>query len=157
MYFPHNGTITEINGIRINNTAELAAIMDEVSPNSEITVRINGQDFTITTVADPNNSTRAFMGVSTLENNIVANEKYAGFAGPGLASVLLYIISLFKWLFLLNIGIGLFNLLPLKPLDGGLIFEEIIKCFWPDSWKPIYGAVALTTFGLIIFNLFGFT
>ncbi len=155
MYFPHNGTISEINGVKINNLGELAAIMDNVPVESEITALINGRNYTIATAADPKNSTRAFMGISNLENAIAAKEKYAGIAGSGLASALLYIISLFKWLFLLNLGIGLFNLLPLKPLDGGLIFEEIIKCFWPTSWKPIYGAVALTTFGLILFNLFG--
>lgn len=155
MYFPHNGTINEINGVIIHNTNELATLMDRVSPESEISVLINGRAYNITTAKDPKNSTRAFMGVSNLENVVVAKEKYAGIAGSGLAPILLYLISLFKWLFLLNIGIGLFNLLPLKPLDGGLIFEEIIKCFWPTSWKQIYGVVAMSTLGLILLNLFG--
>lgn len=154
-HLPHNGTIKEINGVPIHNLNELATVMDRVSLGSEISVLINGQAYGITSAEDPKNSTRAFMGVSNLENVVVAKEKYAGIAGSGLASILLYVISLFKWLFLLNIGIGLFNLLPIKPLDGGLIFEEIIKCLWPKSWKPIYGAVAMATFGLILFNLFG--
>jgi len=152
---PHNGTITEINGVKTYNTNELAAVMDNVSKGSEISILVDGHAYSLKTVADPKNSTRAFMGITNLENAIAAKEKYTGFASGGLASVLLYFISLFKWLFLLNIGIGLFNLLPLKPLDGGLIFEEIVKGFWPNSWKPIYGIVAMTTLGLILFNLFG--
>ncbi|MBU4245874.1 MAG: site-2 protease family protein [Nanoarchaeota archaeon] len=154
-HLPHNGTINEINGKKIRGTNELAAVMDNVSEGSEISILVDGKVYSLKTAADPKNSTRAFMGISNLENVIVAKENYSGFASSALASVLLYFLSLFKWLFLLNLGIGLFNLLPIKPLDGGLIFEEIIKCHWPKSWKSIYSAVATTTFGLILFNLFG--
>ncbi|VVB59475.1 Peptidase family M50 [uncultured archaeon] len=69
--------------------------------------------------------------------------------------MLLYLYSLFRWRNLLNIGIGLFNLLPLKPLDGGLIFEEIAKEFFGKAWKPVYTVVAVSTLGLILLNLFG--
>jgi membrane-associated protease RseP (regulator of RpoE activity) len=34
-----------------------------------------------------------------------------------------FVIDLLVWMFILNLGIGLFNLLPLKPLDGGYIAE----------------------------------
>lgn len=155
MLLPHNGTITEMNGKPVNNTKELANLMDGISPDSEISITANGQKYDITVSEDPKNTSRAFIGVSNIENVIVAKEKYAGMAGSGLLSVLFYLTSLFRWLFLLNLGIGLFNLLPLKPLDGGLIFEEIVKKFSPHSWKSIYSAVATTTLGLVLFNLFG--
>ena len=35
--------------------------------------------------------------------------------------------TLFWWIFLLNFLVGAFNLLPMKPLDGGLIFEELLR------------------------------
>jgi len=31
------------------------------------------------------------------------------------------------WIFALNIMVGLFNLLPMKPLDGGIMFEELLR------------------------------
>ena len=31
------------------------------------------------------------------------------------------------WIFLLNFSIGTFNLLPMKPLDGGSLFEDLIS------------------------------
>ena len=36
-----------------------------------------------------------------------------------------WLLGLFNWLFILNLGIGLFNLLPLGPLDGGRIFQNL--------------------------------
>lgn len=152
---PHNGTITQVNSKVVHNTEELSQIMDIVYPGNDISIVVNSERQIIKTTSDPKNSSRAFIGVSGIENVIVAKEQYAGFAGSGLSSVLFYFASLFRWLLLLNLGIGLFNLLPLKPLDGGLIFEEITKKFWPKSWKLIYGAVAMTTLGLILLNLFG--
>ena len=35
--------------------------------------------------------------------------------------------DLFYWIFLLNFAVGTFNLLPMKPLDGGLILEELLR------------------------------
>ncbi len=152
---PHNGTLTEVNGQKINSTKGLAGVMDSIQPGAEISAVVNGERHVIKTIADPKNSTRAFMGISNIENAVVAKERYLKFAGSGLSSVLSYLFSLFRWLFLLNLGIGLFNLLPLKPLDGGFIFEEIAKKAWPKSWKSIYSAVAMATLGLILLNLFG--
>ncbi|MEW6592387.1 MAG: site-2 protease family protein [Candidatus Hadarchaeota archaeon] len=37
------------------------------------------------------------------------------------------LIDVLKWLFVLNIGVGLFNLLPAKPLDGGYLFEALLE------------------------------
>ncbi len=34
--------------------------------------------------------------------------------------------NLFWWIFLLNFAVGTFNLLPMKPLDGGLLLEELL-------------------------------
>jgi membrane-associated protease RseP (regulator of RpoE activity) len=36
-------------------------------------------------------------------------------------------IQLFNWIFFLNFAIGSFNLLPMKPLDGGLMFETLLS------------------------------
>ncbi len=36
-------------------------------------------------------------------------------------------VDLLKWLFVLNLGIGMFNLLPLIPLDGGYMFRSLLE------------------------------
>jgi membrane-associated protease RseP (regulator of RpoE activity) len=36
-------------------------------------------------------------------------------------------VDLLKWIFVLNLGIGMFNLLPLVPLDGGYMFRGLLE------------------------------
>ncbi len=152
---PHNGTITEVNSREVKNAGELTEVMNGVFPGSDISIIVDGRRHVIKTAQDPNNASRAFIGISGIDNIIVPKEQFAGIAGGWLQSVLLYLYSLFKWLFFLNLGIGLFNLLPLKPLDGGLIFEEIAKEFFGKAWKSAYTTVAAATLGLLLMNLFG--
>jgi Zn-dependent protease len=53
-------------------------------------------------------------------------------------------------------GVGTFNLFPLKPLDGGLIFEEILKHFYNGKYvKYLVNGVSLLVLALLLFNLFG--
>ena len=53
----------------------------------------------------------------------------------------------FRILFLfaaVNLGLGVFNLLPIPPLDGSAIFEQ----FMPDSWRP--GWYRFRQYGILI-------
>ncbi len=58
------------------------------------------------------------------------------------------------WVFVFSIGIGLVNLLPIKPLDGGLFFEELIKPLAKRS-GIIVKAVSAAMLLLLVFNLVG--
>ena len=44
-----------------------------------------------------------------------------------LAESCLWLRELFFWLYAISLGIGLFNLLPLGPLDGGKMFILVIN------------------------------
>ncbi|MEM0359245.1 MAG: site-2 protease family protein [Candidatus Hadarchaeales archaeon] len=37
------------------------------------------------------------------------------------------LVDLLKWIFVLDLGIGMFNLLPLVPLDGGYMFRGLLE------------------------------
>ncbi|MEM0480824.1 MAG: site-2 protease family protein [Candidatus Aenigmatarchaeota archaeon] len=56
--------------------------------------------------------------------------------------------SFFVWLIILSIGIGVFNLLPIKPLDGGLMIDELLKIFFPNHHSKISNLISL--FGIIL-------
>ncbi|MCK5107725.1 MAG: site-2 protease family protein, partial [Nanoarchaeota archaeon] len=53
-------------------------------------------------------------------------ESFQNIAGGILVGPTTWIIGLLYWLYLLNIGIGLFNLVPLGPVDGGLMMKEVL-------------------------------
>ncbi|MBM4076182.1 MAG: site-2 protease family protein [Planctomycetes bacterium] len=68
------------------------------------------------------------------------------------------VVGLVTILFPLNLGLCLFNLIPIPPLDG----SKIVDCFVPDSLRPAWnwfcrlGPVSLI--GLIVIpSLFGFS
>jgi membrane-associated protease RseP (regulator of RpoE activity) len=61
---------------------------------------------------------------------------------------------LFLWIFNLNFGIGLFNLLPLKPFDGGVIFEELVgKIASKRVTRYATYTISLFCLSLIVINI----
>ena len=55
---------------------------------------------------------------------------------------------------MLNLGIGLFNLLPLKPLDGGYMLEILLSYKLSEEvYKPIVNALSVVMAMIIVFSL----
>jgi membrane-associated protease RseP (regulator of RpoE activity) len=55
---------------------------------------------------------------------------------------------------MLNLGIGLFNLLPLKPLDGGYMLEILLSYKLSENiYKPIVNALSVVMAMIIIFSI----
>ena len=73
----------------------------------------------------PNNSTKGYIGIRSV-NHIVVNSNVAKTVGTQIPWFIYTIQELFFWIFLLNFSVGIFNLLPMKPLDGGLLLEELL-------------------------------
>ena len=72
--------------------------------------------------------------------------------------IFFWFYGLFYWLFVLNIGIGLFNLVPIGPVDGGRMFHTLVTRFLPQkTGEKVYGFVSFLFAFLIIYNVvFGF-
>lgn len=152
---PKEGIITEINGKSILSVPDISKALENISAGGKITLLIGGKNYELKTIENPGNKSRPFIGVSKLENAVSPKKQYEAYFGGSAFKAIMYLVALLKWIFLLNLGVGLANLLPLKPLDGGFILEEILKSFFPKSWGAIYYLIASSTLGLILLNLFG--
>lgn len=118
--------IKAINNHTVTNTSTYSAIMDKNKIGENVTVTTDSGIYIIQAQANPNNSSRAYIGIRAKEHRIVspeASRKYGTFI-PWLLTQLREFLYL---VFLLNFSVGTFNLLPMKPLDGGLILEEIVN------------------------------
>ena len=73
--------------------------------------------------------------------------------GP-LPWILFELVELFKWVAMLNLGIGLFNLLPMKPLDGGYMLEILLSYkLSEEQYKPTVNALSVVLAMVIVFSL----
>jgi len=114
-------------GIWIFNTNnDLFDILTKYPPGTKIILGTDIGDYPFTLEASSVDPTRSVLGVSVIQHRSFSQEgreKHSNFY--------LYFIKwsaeLVVWLFFLNLGIGLFNLSPMLPLDGGLILKSFLK------------------------------
>ena len=66
--------------------------------------------------------------------------------------------SFLFWIFNISIGVGLFNLLPLGPIDGGRMFYAAVFKFTKDEKKSlkILSFISLVILAMILINMWPF-
>jgi len=144
------GIITQVNG---EDTLDFNAFVNSlygVRPNEEVTLTTDKGSFTLITAEAPDNPRRGFVGVRPISNERVAK--------PGLEwlkSPFEWVKDMFKWLFLLNLFIGLFNLLPLGIVDGGRMLNTLLQRTMKNKAiaSKIWGLISLFFLILIILGL----
>jgi len=150
-----SGAILTINNISIKSPQDIANILENVPVGTNIVIRTTGGIYNLTTVQHPDyNESRSFIGIAGPYKPYY--EPKDAVKRMGLSDLLDGLRELLFWIFLLNIGIGLINLLPIKPLDGGLLFEELIsKYLKPKVTKTIVSGVSAFFVLVLVFNLVG--
>jgi len=145
--------IYSINGKSTNNITEYANTLNKTKIGDELTFQTNQGVFKVKTGSNPNNSTRSYIGIRSTEHQVI-NEDIAVKYGNTLPWILFYLKDLFNWIFLLNFVVGTFNLLPMKPLDGGHIFEEILSYkLSKETVKPIVNGVSFVLIAFLVVSL----
>ncbi|MFH1331923.1 MAG: site-2 protease family protein [archaeon] len=148
-------TITEINGqetLDVRNFTKATLF----TPGEEVNIKTDKGTYELTAVTDPENATRGVIGISgPFEQQIGIREEVKASYGEFLPKALVWINVLILWLFVINIGIGLFNLLPLGPVDGGRMFYVAALGIFKNENKArrIWGWVSFTCLMLIFINL----
>lgn len=144
------GPIVSIDGNRTENLGDLSRVLQGKNPGEEITVRTSGGSYRLELAEHPRNETRPFLGISRPGNTYTVKERYVE---SGLSPTVDYIFELLNWIFLLNVGIGIMNLLPLKPLDGGLMVEAVSQHHFPEKSREIVRISSSITLALL-FSIF---
>jgi membrane-associated protease RseP (regulator of RpoE activity) len=137
------GVITNINGIPIKTTDNLSSLLNSTNPGTNISIITSMGNYSVITVARPDNLIGSFIGISYPTTY---------YAYRGWSAV---VLQMFTWLVGLNIGVGIANLLPMKPFDGGLMLEEISARFLKKHTRLIVKIFTILTIGLIVYNMFG--
>jgi len=130
---PLNLSFVEINGKPIfeDGKDNLIEFLDDAKPGDLMSLTaVNGSEYIFPLAAQPGtNGERPLLGAQLTYS--FAPFSYTGkFASIKLFSVK-FLLGLFAWLYILNLGVGLFNLLPMGPLDGG----RMIKAMYETMFK----------------------
>ncbi len=125
------GEIIEVDGKTITTHSELAETLSEHKPNDSILIktRHNGGvlEYEIVMGEDPNQKGRAVLGIGNNLLDMQVENTFAFFKEPftkynaksELVSFLYYLVF---WIFLLNLVVAFFNMLPFAIMDGGRFF-----------------------------------
>ena len=155
-----NGTIYEIDDERVRYSGDISSLFEGYEPGDTLTV--NSSEGVYNVALDERNGS-AYMGVymrqnegllptfsDMVNNNREIKPEFSQFRG-----LISWGLGLFQTVALLNFLIGMFNLLPVKPLDGGQMVNTVLERFYPDGVAALnYWSLVLWA-ALILALLFG--
>jgi len=146
-------TIIEIDGTKIDGTDSLAKVLKDKGPHSTIDLKTDASSYTITLIENPDDEKSGFLGIR-LSQTLTTKESFEEKYGSTIPLIIRWISGLFGWLILLNLGIGLFNLVPIGPLDGGRMLQLVLHRFF-DTKKgdKIWYYVSMIFLFLVLINI----
>lgn len=118
--------IHSINGQSTSDTTSYIKALNSTKIGDELTFVTDKGTFKVKTGSHPNNNTRSYVGIGTQEN-LVLKSNYPPYYETITHWILYPLKELLYWIFLLNFAIGTINLLPARPLDGGLMLAELLN------------------------------
>lgn len=140
-YLLFNGQDTELLD-NLTSSVTVINILSRAEPGQTIEVMADGNVYDITLTGRPDNSTIAYMGVSA--SNVTNSDFMFTFMFP-----------LLWWLTTMSLFIAIFNLLPIYPLDGGLMMESVAEKVSKKHYKTIVKIVTALMVGILVFNFVG--
>ncbi len=170
-----NDNLTGIKIIGADNTnistaGDLHNFLNQRNPGDEILLTSPEGNIPVTLQSHPTDNTSAYMGV-TLQQEIGAKGPLLQtvkpvvfwFIGNPFSTNLTSSLGLLGWIYLLSLGIGLVNLLPLGPVDGGRMLlitlkkymnEKLAEKIWYYTSVTLVAMLILLIFVPIIRNMF---
>lgn len=145
--------IVGVDGLPAVFLENLTGVLAAKKPGDVIKLQTNETSFEITLAQNPQNVSKPYLGISSRQHAEIKPEFRERY-GYWSAQVILWLFGLLYWLFLLSLGIGLFNLLPIGPIDGGRMLQLALQKFFKQApgqraWKII----SIVFLGLVVANV----
>ncbi|MBD3164343.1 hypothetical protein GF323_04020 [Candidatus Woesearchaeota archaeon] len=144
--------INEVNGKEVLTYQEFSEEIGELEPGQELTIGTDKGTFNIVTKPAPDEPDKGYIGILDIRNERRMNREYERLSGT-----YFWLRGLVKWMYILNLIIGLMNLLPLMVTDGGRMLKTALEKIIKDTKKAnkawvFVGAVFIFTllFALIV-------
>ena len=139
-----------INGKEIKIHDEFQKEYQFTRPGEEVTIKTSSGSYTIKTIENEKDG-RAMVGISNLKDEVRLKNKSS--LHKIIYSILIFIEDFLKWTYVLALGIGVINLLPLGPIDGGRMMKTALEQIMKDKRKALVVFSRITAFSIIILAL----
>jgi membrane-associated protease RseP (regulator of RpoE activity) len=149
--------VNAINESPIRNSQDLRAYMVRVNPGEVLRLSIRSGNLTVVTDSDPNNSSKARLGI-TLTDYIEYIPRYSFIS----ADFRLWLFRFEFWGTVAFMSVALLNMLPVYPFDGDKFLESILKASGIRNIRVARVAANAFALGILILNfalsysIFGF-
>ncbi len=153
---PAGTIITGIDGMETGSFQEFAQELSFHRPGERIMVETaGGKEYSLLLAANPDDPKKPFLGISNIKNEFEIKPAFEAGAGNIAYIAVNWLNGFLRWLFLLSLGIGLFNLLPLPIVDGGRMAQVFLhKLKGQLTGEKRYRQVAVFFLLLLLLNLF---
>jgi membrane-associated protease RseP (regulator of RpoE activity) len=140
---PVNLTYNKINEENISSIIDLEITLADKNPGDQmIFYTENNESYSLTLTNHPEDNSSPYIGILNIEN---VREKES-FGKEILFNITDILASLFFWIYVLSLGIGAANLLPVGPLDGGrMLFTFLKSKFKEKTAKTISTNITILT------------
>lgn len=136
---PNNTILYSINGNQILYLNQIGEILNNTKPGEYILLNTSAGLFNIE-LTDKDG--KPFIGIVT--------EQEYNYKVPGID----FIQSLLFWLFVINVGLGIGNMIPIYPLDGGKAMRSILEIFLDNKKsRAISLYLSIILLALILYNI----
>jgi membrane-associated protease RseP (regulator of RpoE activity) len=144
--------IQDIDGVLVSDVKDFVTELRLHEPGDTILIKTNNGVRGITLGTSPIDESLPWLGISSRPHTVI-RESVKASIGTFIPNVLEWTFGFFYWVFLLSLGIGLFNLLPMGPLDGGLMVRTVLKKYYKNKGILAFRILSWGFFALILINL----
>ncbi|HLD05465.1 MAG TPA: site-2 protease family protein [Candidatus Nanoarchaeia archaeon] len=113
---------THVNGQEIKDSSAFTKALQDLKPGDTVTIGNENNQHSVTATSRKENPEKGYLGVHVTTR--YTNEDSLGFRLFGM------LVEFLNWLYILSLGLGLANLLPLGPIDGGRMSQLALHKFF---------------------------
>lgn len=152
---PAGSVISSINNQETTRFEDFSQILFCTSPGENIDVVADNKNYALTLAEHPDDNKKSYLGIQNIKNEFTVKDSYnVGTAKVGY-NIVDWMTGFLRWLFILSLGIGLFNLLPLPIVDGGRMAQVFLhKLKGKNKGENWYRKLSIFFLLLLLLNLF---
>lgn len=133
--------IKSVNSLLLVN--QIGLELEDLKPYDTVSIKADGKYYDLTLDKNPKNSSLPYVGFEI--RGFIETSDFA----------LTYVFPLIWWLVYVTGFVALINLLPIYPLDGGVIVESLADRFMKKKKRIIVALATILTLSIFIFDYVG--